>query len=130
MDYIAARYGSPANAWAHEVRYGWYDGGGGLPPGYTLAYNGTGRTETIRTAEQESSLQRSFAGLTGFNPAGMPGYGAAAVTGSGIDYDRLAEALARVGGNRYTAQVANYGPPMTAQKLMNTFREMEFLSGP
>lgn len=34
-----------------------YDSGGGLPPGYTLAYNGTGRTETVRTARQEANLQ-------------------------------------------------------------------------
>jgi hypothetical protein len=33
-----------------------YDTGGGLPPGVTLAVNGTGRTETIRTHEQEKAL--------------------------------------------------------------------------
>jgi hypothetical protein len=35
-----------------------YDGGGLLPPGLTVAYNGTGRNETIRTAEQEAALSR------------------------------------------------------------------------
>ncbi len=37
-----------------------FDTGGKLKPGYTLAYNGTGRDETIRTAEQEAALQRAF----------------------------------------------------------------------
>jgi hypothetical protein len=34
-----------------------YDSGGTLQPGYTLAYNGTGKGETIRTAEQEAALR-------------------------------------------------------------------------
>lgn len=33
-----------------------YDTGGTLPPGYTMAFNGTGKNETIRTAEQEKNL--------------------------------------------------------------------------
>lgn len=33
-----------------------YDTGGTLPPGYTLAFNGTGRNETVRTAKQENAL--------------------------------------------------------------------------
>jgi hypothetical protein len=32
-----------------------YDSGGMWPPG-TFGYNGTGKTETVRTAEQESRL--------------------------------------------------------------------------
>jgi hypothetical protein len=36
-----------------------YDNGGLLMPGYTLAYNGTGRAETIRTASQEAALRTS-----------------------------------------------------------------------
>lgn len=47
MGYIGARYGSPAGAWAHEVNFGWYDRGGYLPPGLTLAMNGTGRPEPV-----------------------------------------------------------------------------------
>ncbi len=36
-----------------------YDDGGWLKPGYTLAYNGTGRDERVRTATQESALGRT-----------------------------------------------------------------------
>src|SRR5262249_7464850 len=37
--YIRSRYGDPINAWAHEMAFGWYDRGGILPPGMTLALN-------------------------------------------------------------------------------------------
>lgn len=47
VNYVAQRYGTPANAWAHEVNFGWYDHGGALKPGLTLAYNGTGRPEQV-----------------------------------------------------------------------------------
>jgi len=33
-----------------------YDTGGVLPPGYTLAFNGTGKNETVRTERQEQAL--------------------------------------------------------------------------
>ena len=45
--YILGRYGNPSNAWAHELAYGWYDNGGWLRPGWTMAYNGTGRPEAV-----------------------------------------------------------------------------------
>ena len=47
FQYIKGRYGTPANAWAHEVSAGWYDKGGWLPPGLTLALNTTGRHEQV-----------------------------------------------------------------------------------
>jgi len=50
LSYILQRYGSPSAAWAHEVAYGWYDQGGWLQPGLTLAYNGTGRPEPVGAA--------------------------------------------------------------------------------
>jgi len=46
-NYIRGRYGSPSNAWAHELAFNWYDRGGLLKPGLTLAYNGTGRPEQV-----------------------------------------------------------------------------------
>jgi hypothetical protein len=42
-----SRYGNPQNAWNHEVAFGWYDKGGSLPAGLSLAYNGTGKPEQV-----------------------------------------------------------------------------------
>ena len=39
-----------------------YDSGGVLKPGFTLAYNATGRNETVRTAAQERALAAAPAG--------------------------------------------------------------------
>ena len=47
FDYIKGRYGTPSGAWAHEQNFGWYDRGGWLKPGWTMAYNGTGRPEQV-----------------------------------------------------------------------------------
>jgi len=47
LNYIDGRYGSPAAAEAHELQFGWYDQGGHLPPGLSLAYNGTGKPEPV-----------------------------------------------------------------------------------
>ena len=41
---------------ARGVKLGTYDVGGTLDPGLTLAFNGTGKPETIRTHEQEQAL--------------------------------------------------------------------------
>jgi TP901 family phage tail tape measure protein len=46
-NYIAQRYGSPAAAWSHEVADNWYDKGGWLMPGTTVAHNGTGKPERV-----------------------------------------------------------------------------------
>lgn len=51
IGYIQGRYGNPANAWDHEIAFGWYDNGGPLHPGYTLAYNGTGKDEHVSTSK-------------------------------------------------------------------------------
>ena len=51
IQYIAGRYGSPAGIpGLFGGSYVGYDSGGGLAPGLTVAYNGTGRTETVTTA--------------------------------------------------------------------------------
>jgi hypothetical protein len=52
LGYIKDRYGSPAGAWAHSQRTGWYDNGGWLPTGPSLVYNGTGRPEPVFTGNQ------------------------------------------------------------------------------
>lgn len=50
LAYIAQRYGTPAAAQAFWAQNGWYDQGGILPPGATLALNGTGQPEMVLTA--------------------------------------------------------------------------------
>ena len=52
FSYIRQRYGTPVSAWAHELGYGWYDKGGWLKPGLSLAYNGTGRPEQVVPARR------------------------------------------------------------------------------
>jgi hypothetical protein len=47
FDYIRSVYGTPANAWAHEESVHWYDRGGQLMPGVSMAVNTTGRPETV-----------------------------------------------------------------------------------
>jgi phage-related protein len=47
LNYIAERYGTPEAAWAHEEAYHWYDQGGWLPTGKSIAVNNTGRPEYV-----------------------------------------------------------------------------------
>jgi hypothetical protein len=54
-----------------------YDQGGILPPGLTMAYNGTGQNETIRTAGQEAALG-------GGNLSGLEITGTLEVGGDGL----------------------------------------------
>ena len=54
--YVAARYGSWENAQAFWQSHGYYDGGGILPPGTTVAHNLSGRPEAILTMNQLHSL--------------------------------------------------------------------------
>jgi hypothetical protein len=46
--YSLNRYGSLDRAWQGRA----YDNGGDLPPGFTMAYNGTGKTEHVFTHDQ------------------------------------------------------------------------------
>jgi len=67
LRYIASRYGSPTGAQAFWQSHGWYDNGGMLPPGTSLATNNTGRPEAILTQAQLATLTASSArnrGLT------------------------------------------------------------------
>ena len=45
--YVKARYGDPLKARAHWEKNGWYDKGGVLKPGRTLAQNDSGKDELI-----------------------------------------------------------------------------------
>ncbi|MEU4964174.1 aggregation-promoting factor C-terminal-like domain-containing protein [Streptomyces smyrnaeus] len=54
MRYIKGRYGSPSGAWAAWNRRSphWYDAGGWLQPGATMAMNATGKPEAVLTSAQ------------------------------------------------------------------------------
>lgn len=47
LRYIMERYGNPEAAWVSELTRGYYDNGGPLHPGWTLAFNGTGSDEMV-----------------------------------------------------------------------------------
>jgi SLT domain-containing protein len=57
LRYISQRYGSPQGALAHEQQYGWYDAGGVLNPGITMAINHSGKPEAILTNDQWNTLR-------------------------------------------------------------------------
>lgn len=50
--------GAASSGISSALQHGTFDQGGILRPGYTLAYNGTGKNETIRTNEQEKALAK------------------------------------------------------------------------
>ncbi len=56
LGYISGRYGTPAGAWAHSQRTGWYDEGGWLEPGLTLVNNATGKPEPVLNRAQWDAL--------------------------------------------------------------------------
>ncbi len=47
ISYIKSVYGDPIGAWNHELSQGWYDKGGWLPTGASIAINNTGRPERV-----------------------------------------------------------------------------------
>ncbi|AFC54282.1 aggregation-promoting factor C-terminal-like domain-containing protein [Mycobacterium paraintracellulare] len=63
MAYIKDRYGTPSNAKAFWDSHGWYDDGGLLPPGITIAHNETGKPELILTQDQLKGTQAPPGGM-------------------------------------------------------------------
>ena len=62
LKYIAQRHKDPASAWAFSQKNGWYDNGGYLDPGATMAINGTGKREAILTAAQWADVSKLASG--------------------------------------------------------------------
>jgi len=56
LRYIQGRYGDPVGAWGFWQGHQWFDDGGYLPPGLSLAYNGTSRPEPVLTGEQWATV--------------------------------------------------------------------------
>jgi hypothetical protein len=95
LGYIKGRYGSPAGAWAHEQAFNWYDRGGWLMPGLTLAANNTGRPEQVIPGDGLAGLAaelralraevRQLTGVAAAIPAATGRHVAAGVNGTGAD---------------------------------------------
>jgi phage-related protein len=70
VGYILSRWRTPAGADANEVSQHWYDGGGWLLPGATVARNSTGMREAVITPSQSQAftmLARVAEGMTARN---------------------------------------------------------------
>ncbi|ASW89587.1 transglycosylase SLT domain-containing protein [Mycobacterium marseillense] len=63
MAYIKDRYGTPSNAKAFWDSHGWYDDGGLLQPGITIAHNETGKPELVLTQDQLKGAQDAPKGI-------------------------------------------------------------------
>jgi hypothetical protein len=76
IQYMKDRYGSPNGANAFWNSHHWYDDGGILPRGASLAYNGTGAGEqkAVFTNEQWGALQTlASREVSGGSSSGRPG---------------------------------------------------------
>jgi hypothetical protein len=60
--YIASGYGSPAGAWNFWQGHHWYDNGGWLQPGVTVAHNTTGRPEPVGRTRGTATINVHFHG--------------------------------------------------------------------
>ena len=56
MSYIKRRHGDPMGALRFHLANNWYDRGGQLPPGLSLAFNGTNKPERVLTDDQWRTL--------------------------------------------------------------------------
>lgn len=65
FNYIAGRYGNPNNAWNFWQRHHWYDDGGYLMPGATMAFNNTSKPEPVFTGSQWDSITALASGSSG-----------------------------------------------------------------
>lgn len=70
LRYIRKRYGSPLAALSFHNRNNWYDSGGMLQPGKTMAYNATGMPEPVLTQEQWKTAKTSIGFVQKFAEGG------------------------------------------------------------
>lgn len=92
LRYIFGRYGSPLGAWLHEQQAGWYDFGGLLKPGLTLALNTTGRDEYVtRTPPGRGggSVTNHYSITVNVPPGTHPAQTAKAVIEQIKEYERI-----------------------------------------
>lgn len=57
LGYIRDRYGSPSRALSFHLGHNWYDSGGWMPAGSSVAVNGTRKPEAVLTARQWDAME-------------------------------------------------------------------------
>ncbi|MEU4967772.1 aggregation-promoting factor C-terminal-like domain-containing protein [Streptomyces smyrnaeus] len=109
LRYIKSRYGSPSRAWAAWNRRSphWYDAGGWLQPGATMAMNGTGQPEAILTAQQWRTMQAAVA--VGGNSSGPAEFTGDLYLDSGEFMGKVRGVVRRENGELMTALGARAG---------------------
>ena len=78
VSYIRSVYGSPVGAWNSELTRGWYDRGGWLPTGASIAINKTGQPERVLSPAESAggggqTLQLSGSAVATLTAASSPG---------------------------------------------------------
>jgi hypothetical protein len=73
LNYIKSRYGNPAGAWDHELKFGWYDRGGMLGQGVSPINTGT-HAERVLSPQQTDDFHTLVAMLRDLvSPGGLSG---------------------------------------------------------
>jgi hypothetical protein len=96
--YIKARYGDPLGAENHERAYHWFENGGYLPPGATMAANGTGRPEMVLPPSMSDTLERIDSSVQSGTPAARPSVTHVWNIAPVVKTDSPAELAAKVAG--------------------------------
>ena len=65
LDYIKHRWGDPIRAMANEAQFHWYDRGGWLPTGVSLAVNNTGKPERVLGPGEGGTVNFHFPNYVG-----------------------------------------------------------------
>lgn len=120
LGYIMSRYGSPAAAWAHETKVGWYAKGGLAPIGQT-AWVGERGPELMQVTPKGTRIisngeSMAMAGALGIR---LPGYASGTVASA---QSRVADAqdnLARAKRRRLGVQAAETRLAAAKQELAN-----------
>ncbi|MGQ4513702.1 phage tail tape measure protein [Streptomyces sp. DW26H14] len=121
LGYILSRYGSPAAAWAHETKVGWYAKGGLAPIGQT-AWVGERGPELMQVTPRGTRIipnGQSMAMASGLGIR-IPGYASGTVSTA---QQRVADAqdnLARAKRRRLGVQAAETRLRAAKQELANT----------
>jgi SLT domain-containing protein len=118
MRYIGSRYGNPLGAKAFWQTHHWYDKGGDLMPGMTMAYNGTNMVETVLTNGTTRAVVKALEDAN-FTYAGfgniLKDMNLPAVTASGFDNPQ---------SNIYNYDISIDGSGLTAKELKTTIKEV------